>query len=59
MDYLFVINMLNRHSMDSNVVNKYDKELIKFCKATQMLIVKGRLSNDRQNVCFTRDDATG
>ena len=59
MEYLFGKNMLNRHSMDSNTVNKHGKQLIEFCKATEMLIVNGRLSHDRDIGCFTRDDTTG
>ena len=58
-EYLFKIDMLNRHSMDGNLVNKHGRQLIEFCKATGMLILNGRLGRDRGIGCFTRDDTTG
>ena len=59
MEHLFDIDMLNRRSMDGNVVNKHGRQLIEFCKATKMLILNGRLGHDRGIGCFTRDDTTG
>ena len=59
MAYLLNLDMLNRNAMDRTVVNKHGRQLIEYCKATGMLIFKGRLSRDRGIGCFTGDNTTG
>ena len=58
-NYLTKRGILHRTTMDINTINHYGKQLFELCKTTQMIILNGRVGDDRNIGCFTRIDTTG
>ena len=58
-EYMYHNNMLIGHSKDKAVVNRHGHELINLCKDTGMLILNGRVGDDKGVGEYTREDTTG
>ena len=58
-EYMYHNNMLIRHSKDKAVINRHGHDLINLCKDTGMLILNGRLGDDKGVGDYTREDTTG
>ena len=56
---MYAKGLLNRCSKDKSTPNGHGKQLIAFCKTTNMLMLNGRCGSDAGVGMFTRSDTTG